>query len=139
MTRYLSISALQEPFDLGELDDSGREQCAFNVLCLKRPSDTFLDELVRILENAGLGKRGETIFAGSKAAIPRGTRPTDPPILSIKATGGTGPAGTHNDGAGAYRRPSAQVIARALTWAAAEAIAQAAYAALIAVRNQEVA
>lgn len=134
MTHYLAIEPLQEPFDLGEVDESGRAQCAFNVLAQRRPSGTFLQELIAILVGAGVGVEGQNIFASSKATIPDGPGP----LLSIQATGGTAPLGTHNDGAGAYRRPGAQIIVRASTWAAAEAMAHAAYSALIAVRNQEV-
>lgn len=135
MTYYLSLEPLQEPFDLGELDGAGRVQCEFNVLATRRPSAAFPQELIAILEAAGVGLEGTDIFATSAASIPTGAGP----YLSIRPTGGTGPIGTHNAGAGAYRRPGAQFIVRASTWAAAEAMAQAAYDALIAVRNQEVA
>lgn len=139
MTQYLSITALQEPFDLGK-DEAGRAQCAFNVLCMKRPSDTFLAELVVVLEEAGVGQRGVTIFASSMAVIPEpdGGPGTSAPLLSIKATGGAAPLGTHNAGAGAYRRPGAQVIARARTWREAEALAHKAYNALTGVLNSAV-
>lgn len=139
MTQYLSITALQEPFDLG-MDEAGRAQCAFNVLCMKRPSDTFLEELVVVLEAAGVGQRGVTIYASSMAVIPEpdGGPGSSAPMLSIKATGGAPPLGTHNAGAGAYRRPSAQVIARAGTWRDAETLAHAAYTALTGVLNRAV-
>lgn len=134
---YLGIEPLQEPSDLGELDESGRAQCVFNVVATKRPSATFLQEIIAVLEAASVGVEGETIFASSKVTIPT-VEETPAPILWLRSTGGTGPLGTHNAGAGAYRRPGAQLIARATTWAAAEALAQAAYDALIAVRNQAV-
>jgi hypothetical protein len=137
-TPYLSITPLQEPFDLG-LDDAGMEQCAFNVVCMKRPSGTFLEELLGILVAAGVGIANVSIFASSKAILPDASAPGAPPaILHLKATGGTPPIGTHNDGAGAYRRPGVQLIVRAASWPAAYAMAQAAYSALIAVRNQAV-
>lgn len=131
-TRFLSITPLQEPFDLGELDDSGRRQCVFNVLARKEPSATFLRELVAILEEAGVGKLDIDIFASTGAVLVRG----DGPFLFVKATGGSGPVGTHNGGAGATRRPGAQLVAKASTWEAAEALAQAAYSALVAVTNR---
>jgi hypothetical protein len=133
MTYYLDIQPLQEPFDL-ELDEAGRAQFAFNVLATKRPSATFLQELVAILVDAGVGVEDVSIFLTTKAVIPTGKGP----YLSIRPTGGTGPLGTHNGGAAAYRRPGAQLVARASTWQAAEAMAHAAYSALVAIRNQAV-
>jgi hypothetical protein len=134
VTWWRDIQPLQEPFDLGVEEDTGRAQFAFNVFITKRPSAAFIPELVKILVTAGVGTEDVNIFATSKAVIPTGKGP----YLSVKPTGGAGPLGTHNDGPGAYRRPSVQVVARASTWQAAEAMAQAAYTALIDVRNQAV-
>lgn len=130
-TAYLSITPLSEPGDLGDLDDCGRVQIAFTVLAWKRRSDTFLDEIVAVLVNAGVGVLNESIFASSKAGIPRG----DGPVATIRALGGASPVGTHNDGAAAYVMPTAQVIVRGVSWQATNAMAQAAYTALVAVRN----
>jgi hypothetical protein len=137
MVHYLALEPLQEPGDLGELDEDGRVQYEFNMLATKRPSSTFLKELIEVLEAAGVGIEGETIFASSKVTIPT-VQENPAPILWIRSTGGAGPLGTHNDGAGAYRRPGVQVIARAASEAAASALAHAAYNALIDVRNQAV-
>lgn len=134
-THYLALRPLQEPYDLGGLDDNGRAQCAFNVLALKRPSGTFVQELVAVLEAAGVGVEGETIFGTSTATMPE----QGGPYLAVRSTGGTAPIGTHNDGAGAYRQPGALFIAHAPRWADAEAMAQAAFNALLEVRNQAVA
>lgn len=134
MTYYLAIDPQQEPNDLGTLDDAGRVQYVFNVVATSRPTRTFLQELVRALEAASVGVEGVNIFAGSLAVIPAGPGP----YLHVRSTGGVAPLGTHNDGAGAYRRPGAQFIIRAATLAAAENMAQAAYDALLAVRNQAV-
>jgi hypothetical protein len=131
-TQYLSITPLGEPFDLGELDDCGRVQVFFNVLAWKRPSNTFLEEIVALLVAANVGVEGVSLFASSKAVIPRG----DGPVLSVRATGGASPVGTHNGGRAAYRMPSAQITVRGSSWEATNAMAQAAYAALVAVRNQ---
>jgi hypothetical protein len=141
VTAYLSIAPQQEPHDLG-LDDSGsgRIVYVFNVLALKRPSATLLRDLIGILVAAGVGVENVNIFASSKAVIPDASVPGAPPaILHLKATGGTPPIGTHNDGPGAYRRPGAQVFVYGTTTQAAEAMVYAAYNALIGVRNQEVA
>jgi len=130
---YLGVMPLQEPFDVG-LDDAQRQQVAFNVLATKRPSGSFVQELIALLVAAGVGIEGKTIFGTASAVLPTGPGP----ILSVKPTGGTGPLGTHNAGPAAYRRPGAQILVRAGTWAAADAMAQAAYDALVAVRNRQV-
>lgn len=138
MTDYLTISPQQEPFDLGT-DDAGRALYVVNFLALKRPSATFLQELIRILVSAGVGVENVSIFASSRAVIPDGSEPLAPPaILHLKATGGTGPIGTHNDGPGAYRRPGVQLLVHGETTQAAAAMAYAAYNALVGVRNQAV-
>jgi hypothetical protein len=134
MVWYRDIQPLQEPFDVGDVDEQGRSQCAFNVLVTKRPSGSFVQELIAILVAAGVGVANESIFGTSGSAIPSGRGP----YLSVRPTGGSSPAGTHNDGVSAYRRPAAQIIVRASSWPAAEGMAQAAYSALVAVRNQAV-
>lgn len=132
------IQALQEPSDL-DVDDSNRVQVGFNVMAWKQPSGTFLQELIAILVEAGVGVENETIFATSKAPIPTlSATDEDQAFLVVKATGGTSPLGTHNHGPTAIRRPSAQIIARAKSWQAAEAMAQAAYNALTSIRNEAV-
>jgi len=130
---YLDLSPLQEPFDIG-LDEAGRAQCGFNIVARKRPSGTFVQELIAVLVAAGVGTEKVNLFGTSASAIPTGNGP----FLSLRPTGGTAPEGTHNQGAGAYRRPGAQILVRAKTWVAAEAMALAAYNALLAVRNQAV-
>ena len=130
MTRYLSITPIQEPFDLGDLDDGARVQYAVNFLALKQPSTSFLREVISILEAAGVGVEGQTIFASSLATVPReGT------VLHLQATGGTAPLGTHNEGQAALRRPGLQIIVRSPSELEASTMANAAYDALVAVRN----
>ena len=130
---YRDIQPLQEPFDVGTLDDAGRVVCTFNVLVTKRGSADTVGEIVGVLQTAGVGLLHREIFAPG-IPVPCG----DGPYLVLRPTGGSSPLGTHNDGVGAYRRPSLQVTALAKSWAAAESLAQAAYTALIAVRNREV-
>lgn len=130
-TQYLSITPLAQPGDLGELDDCGRVQMAFTVVAWKRPSSTFLEEIVAVLVAAEVGVLNESIFASSKSIIPRG----DGPVLSVRQLSGASPIGTHNDGAAAYVMPTAQIIVRGTSWQATSAMAEAAYAALVAVRN----
>jgi hypothetical protein len=136
-TLYLGIMPLQEPHRLGP-DEAGRCQCIFNVVATKRPSaGTYLWEILKILEVAGVGTVGVDLW-GSEATIPEPDPATERPILIASPTGGAGPLGTHNDGPAAYRRPGMQILVRARTWEAAEAMAQAAYSALVAVRNEAV-
>jgi hypothetical protein len=132
-TWYLQIQPQQEPFDVGP-DAAGRAQCAFNMLATKRPSGTYVQELLGILERAGLGVTKVDLFGTSQSAIPDGPGP----YVLVRPTAGTAPLGTHNDGAGAYRRPGLQVLVTARSWDAAEATARKAYDALIAARNLQV-
>lgn len=134
-TWYLALSPQQEPFDLGP-DDNGRTQFSFNFLALKRPSAAFIQEILAVLEAAGVGRQGVDLFGSSQVAVPGPE--VDGPFLVVRSTGGAAPVGTHNDGAGAYRQPSAHFLVHGRDAAAAEAMAQAAYGALLAVRNQAV-
>jgi len=141
MAWFRDIQALQEPFDPGGTDEAGRAQCVFNVMATKRPSDTLVEEILKVLETAGVGVENVTLFGTSMAQTPRLTSVAeqDEAFLVVRPTGGPGPLGTHNDGAGAYRQPTAQILVRARTYPTAHAMAQRAFAALVAVRNQAVA
>lgn len=135
MTDYRSIQAVNEPHDLGALDSAGRRQCGFTVLAWKRPSVTFIKELILILEDAGVGVENATIFGTSGAVIPDG----EGPFIHVKADGGAGAVGTHNETPAAWdRRPAAAIVVHASSWQAAEATAQSAYGALVNVRNMAV-
>lgn len=67
------------------------------------------------------------VFIGQRAVLPTGTGVA---FLTLQATGGLEPVGTHDGGPTRYRRATYQVVARAGTYALAEALALAAYAAL---------
>lgn len=134
-TWYLGLQPLQEPADIGLDEDSGLVQASCNFLVTKRASTTTLQEIVTVLEAAGVGTEGTDIFGSSKAPVPTGAANRGP-YIHLLLRGGTEPLGTHNEGVGAYRRPSVQVLVRAASWAAAEAKALAAYAALVGVRNE---
>lgn len=138
MSRWLGVMPLQEPFDVGP-DEAGRPMCGFNVVVTKRPSDTFADELLAILEAAGVGTPGTNLLASSAVALPKLSDPGGGgPFLVLRTTSGAGPKGTHGDGVGAYRRPAAQILVHARHWRAAEVMAHAAYDALVAVKNRDV-
>ncbi len=134
-TWYLALSPQQEPFDSGP-DENGRTQFACNFLALKCPSATFIQEILAVLEAAGVGTRSVDLFGSSQVALPGPD--VDGPFLVVRSTGGAAPLGTHNEGAGALRRPGVQILAHGRDGEAAEAMAQAAYSALVAVRNREV-
>lgn len=90
----------------------------------------FIDDLVTILTQAGVGTAGTTIFWSSKAPIPTG----DGPYLSIIETGGTDPWLVHNAGS-YYQRPSAQILARGKSYDATRNMIKNAYNALVRKRN----
>ena len=131
--RYLAIEPQQEPLDVG-LDENRRVQFVFNVVATKRPSRRFTQEVVAILVGAGVGVAGTSIFTSSKSVVP----PGGGPFISIRATGGAGPIGTHNGGANAYRRPGAQILVRGESVTQTEAMVWNAFDALTAIRNEAV-
>lgn len=91
------------------------------------------EDLRTLIEAAGLGTFGTSLFFGSKATIPTG----DGPFVSLIETGGATPEGTHNSTAKpAYVRPSVQVVARAKKRDDARNRAQALYLLLYPVRDQ---
>lgn len=93
----------------------------------------FLDDLVTKLETDAVGTFGVTIFTTSQATVPKKTVA----VLHIRKTGGSGPEQTQNATLRpAFLRPGAQLVARADTYAAAEALATAAYYSLGQVRNE---
>jgi hypothetical protein len=134
MTYWRETEPLQEPNDLG-LDASGRAQVVFNIIVTKNPSNTFLEEIVKLLVDASVGVLNTNIFTTSTYPIPEG----DGPYLTITETGGTIPERTHNEIAlPAFQRPAAQILVRAKTYGAARTMCRAAYNSLVGVRNQEI-
>lgn len=92
----------------------------------------FVDDLIALFVEAGLGLPGTDLLIGPRAVV-NSTIAT----LTVVATGGTSPMGTHNSvDAPAYVRPSAQIVCRAPTLTLAEAKIQLAYNALYKVRNR---
>ena len=133
MSRILILTLLQEPFDLGS-DASGRAQYTFNIISTKTESQTWLEEVARLLTNASVGVLNTNIFLSSKAQVPTGAGP----FLSIIETGGTSGIKIHDQTRPAYPRPAARIVVRASTVAAARAMAWAAHTVLAGVSNTTV-
>ena len=134
MTWYLSIMPVQEPFDFGG-GQKGRAELSFNVEVTKVFSTTLLEELVKILENAGVGTRNVNIFGSSAAYDPSDAGP----YLFLTVAGGPIPINTHNQiSPPAYVRPTVKVTVRGDNYGAVETMVNAAYVALSAVRNVNV-
>ena len=130
MSFYQRIAEMQDLFDAGT-DDEDRATIIFNIMALRTPSDTFLEELVKILVTAGVGAYGVNIHTTSQHAVPSG----DGPFLSIRETGGPRGIYDHNTVGPAFSRSTALITVRASTYAAARTMARAAYDALVAVTN----
>lgn len=94
----------------------------------------FADDIIFLLQEAGLGTPGDNLVIG-----PRPVVKSDQATLSVVVTGGRAPEGTHNStDVPAYVRPSAQIVCRAPTYIMAEAQITKAYEALFKVRNRHV-
>lgn len=134
-TFWMDVHDLQPPFDLGILDGNSRAVWCFNVQVDKYPSATLMQEVVAVLVAAGIGTFNTDIFASTKSDLPTGAGP----YITISATGGLPGVRTHNITSGpTYERPTVMITVRASSSTAAEAKARAAYAALMAVKNQAV-
>jgi hypothetical protein len=131
MAFYQRIKALQEPFDLG-LDEKERSKVQFNIMAIKEPSATFLEEICKYLEIQGVGIRATNIFASTKSSIPAGVGP----YLSVIESGGTGPKMEQDSDYPAFQQPTAVIVARGGDYVAARTMARAAYDALVVVKNQ---
>jgi len=88
----------------------------------------FAEDIVTLL--AGVSP---VVYISSKTQIPEGG-----PHLSVVETGGSGPDYIQNQTAPAYRKPSAQLTARGVSYPAARTLALAAWSVLAAIRNQTV-
>jgi hypothetical protein len=129
VSRYLSITVVQEPTDVGT-DTNNRSMFAFNVdATVAYPIDKFEEEIARLIFDAGLGAVGSSLFIGSAAVLPT----IAGPFISIIRTSGYGPLETHNSDK--YQRPSCQVVVRALGYVVARTRAVAIWQVLDGVRN----
>lgn len=128
------LSGGDEPMDLG-LDQTNTKRIQFggNVLVTKYPSDTFEEEIVALLVDAGIDE--DRIFRSSKALLPDDTDPS----LTVIVTGGTPGLRVHNRAGTSYPKPSVLLVARAGSKAVSRALAQLALRTLVEVRNTAVA
>lgn len=95
----------------------------------------WLDDIVTVLEDAGVGVLGVNIFVGSRATVPAVV--SGEVSLHVVATPGTSPEHTHNSViVPGYVQPGAQLCARGEDLDLCYALAQDAYNACYAVRNQ---
>ena len=115
-------------------DASQRIRIGFNILATKTESDTFSEEIVRVLTDASVGTYGTNIFISEMAKIPTGNGP----YLTVNETGGFRGLRIHDQAKPAYPRPGAQIVVRATTYDAARTMARAAYNALAVVKNTAV-
>lgn len=133
-TYYRDIRATSEINDIG-LDTDERQKYAFNIMAVSRTSVNFERELAQVIIDAGItgfDAIGTGIYASSKSNVPTGAGP----YCSIHATGGPAPLATQENPV-AYRRRTAEIVIRATNTHTARARAEATYAALTAVANQE--
>lgn len=126
---YVMVKAMQPPSDVGQ-DAQGRSVVLFNVTVLKRPSETFEEEIKAILVAAGVVGP----FAIGRKAI----QPQSGPFVTIIADPGPAPQVRQNEDGVAYEQPAVQIRAHAEKYVDARAKARAAYSALTIVKNVEV-
>lgn len=89
----------------------------------------FLEDVLTLMEDGGLGTLNSAIFLTSKSTAPNAPLlASGEAVLTIVETSGTGQENTHNATIKpAYIRPSAQLKTRARSALKARAMAQAAY------------
>lgn len=88
------------------------------------------EELLAVLETAGVGTRGTTLFGASAAALP-----SNGPAVAVVEYGGAAPIETH-DGWVPIEQPRVQVAAYADDAATARTLAWAAWDALTGITNR---
>lgn len=114
MSRYLSITSTQAPFDIGP-DASNRPQVSCNYeVHAAGPIADFEGEMLKLIVNAGLGVMGTTLFKGRAAVLPT---TGDGPFVQLITTSGNPNLQTHNGNK--YERPTFQILVRAKTYTSA--------------------
>lgn len=125
------MRALQSPFPFGN-DEQGRVQYSCNFLLHAYwPVDGLERCVAKLLQDAGLGTIGTTIFS-SAAVVPNG----DGPFTSIVRSGGLPPDDMQSGEQ--YENPSFQLVVRGKNVAATESRAVASWRALHNVTDTDV-
>ena len=133
MSRYLEILATQRPFPF-DVDESNRTVFSVNFTALAAgPVEQWEEEIVKVLNDAGLATLGTDTWVGPASVIPTGSGP----YLTVIDTGGRAPDETHNGST--YERLSVQVTIRAAKYRDARTRALAIWRALDGVRDSTVA
>lgn len=96
---------------------------------------TAAEDLMSLIEDAGIAVYGDTLFLSTHADLPAG----DGPLISLIEVGGSGPEGTHNSlDTPAYVRPGFQIVCRGADYDAVRAAAQSVYDLFFPVRNRTI-
>lgn len=94
----------------------------------------WTDDIVTLLQEAGVGTLNVDIFVSTKQTVPMLS--SGAATITVTETSGSGPERTQNRViTPAYIRPAAQILARADSSKNARAKAQLAYDALVGIRN----
>lgn len=126
---YFQILAAQEPFPIGA---DVKDRNMFSVNFRGKASGTLSeleDDVIAVLQDAGLVTPNVDVFAGPRTKIPDG----DGPFVLVKSTGGVGPDETH-DGV-KTRNFSFQVVVYAKSYVAGRTKANAIWQTLDGRRN----
>lgn len=95
----------------------------------------WLDDLVTLMEDNSVATFGVDLWVSTKSTLPMLASGTGA-VLSIVETSGSAPERTQNSVVRpGYIRPAAQILARANNYSTARAMAQAAYDAVVGIRN----
>lgn len=131
MTWYLRVRGLTEPHDGGL--DMVKSLFVFEVLVLCKPTEHVLDDLMTVLEEEGVGTRGENIFSttNTSASYPD-------TYLMLKSHGGFDDVNTQGSTPPSYIRPIIQVTAVSLRSNESKALAWRAYHALETIKNRHI-
>lgn len=136
MARYLSIHSVQRPFPIG-LDAILFENFSVNFQAIAdAPVNKWEEELIKILNTAGLATSGTDAFIGRSVDL--SSLPGNGPHIIVLDSGGAAPIQAHGPAGSVWERLSAQIVVRAKSYTVARTRALAIWRALYRVRNQTV-
>ena len=133
MTWWREVELLQEPFSLSRDPSENFVDFVFNIMVIKRPSHTFIEELISYLESENIGTLNSDIFVGP---LNDNLENADDPYIIISLTGGTSPERTHDSVIlPAYQIPSAQILSRGKSYISTKSKSYLAYDSVVKIRN----